>query len=226
MTESSRSERDEHAHREGESSRQELLERWTEIILAVIMGAVALATAWSGYQSARWGGAQSVAFSQAGALRTESMRASTSAGQLVQLDIGMFTRWIEAWADDNEELATFYQERFRGEFAIAFEAWMALKPADNPDAPDSPFVMPEYKLSLADESDRLVREAEAAFAEGRDANQLSDEYILNAVILASVLFLSGIATRFDWMPVRVAIIVAALVLLTLGLYNLATYPVA
>ena len=49
---------------------------------------------------------------------------------------------------------------------------------------------------------------------------------LNAVILASVLFLAGIATRFDWLPVRVAIIVAALVLLVMGLYNLAIYPVA
>jgi hypothetical protein len=226
MTASNRAEHEGHIHQDGSLSRQVLLERWTEIILAVIMGAVALATAWSGYQSARWGGLQTISFSQAGALRTESTRASTAAGQLVQLDIGMFTRWVEAWANDDEDLATFYRELFRDEFAPAFEAWLALDPANNPDAPDSPFGMPEYELNLTEEADRLESEAEAAFAEGRAANQQSDEYILNAVILASVLFLAGIATRFDWLPVRVAIIVAAAALLALGLYNLAIYPVA
>jgi hypothetical protein len=226
MTASNGSKHAEHLHRDGRPSRQVLLERWTEIVLAVIMGAVALATAWSGYQSARWGGLQSISFSQAGALRTESMRASTAAGQLVQLDVGMFTRWVDAWAGDDEELATFYRERFREEFATAFDAWMALDPANNPAAPDSPFAMPEYTSSRAEEAESLVQEAEAAFAEGRAANQQSDEYILNAVVLASVLFLAGIATRFDWLPVRVAIIVVALVLLARGLYNLAIYPVA
>jgi hypothetical protein len=145
---------------------------------------------------------------------------------VVQLDVGMFTRWVEAWAGDNEKLANFYQERFRGEFADAFEGWMALDPANNPGAPDSPFGMIEYKVSHAEEADRLEREAEAKFAEGEAANQQSDDYILNAVILASVLFLAGIATRFDWLPVRVAISIAALVLLAWGLYNLAIYPVA
>jgi phage shock protein PspC (stress-responsive transcriptional regulator) len=41
-----------------------------------------------------------------------------------------------------------------------------------------------------------------------------------------VLFLGGIATRFDWLPVKVLVIVAALILLVYGLYNLAIYPVA
>ena len=103
---------------------------------------------------------------------------------------------------------------------------MALDPGNSPGAPETPFEMPEYELSRAEEADRLEQEAEAAFDEGRVANQQSDDYVLNAVILASVLFLSGIATRFDWLPVRVAIVIAAIALLTLGLYNLATYPVA
>ena len=80
-------------------------------------------------------------------------------------------------------MANFYRERFRAEFAPAFEAWLALDPANNPDAPDTPFGMPEYELSRAEDADRLEREAEAAFAEGRAANQQSDDYILNAVIL-------------------------------------------
>jgi hypothetical protein len=206
-------------------TRAERLDRWTEIILAIMLGAVTVATAWSGYQSARWGGVQSTLYSQAGALRTESTRASTQAGQLTQIDIGLFTNWVNAYAQDNQPLIDFYQARFREEFKPAFEAWLATDPVNNPDAPPSPFAMSEYQVSLATEADQLEMEASNTFDEGRAANQQSDDYILNAVILASVLFLSGIASRFDWLPVRIAIVVAALVLLAIGVYNLLTYPI-
>ena len=204
---------------------RELVDRGIELMLAVMLGAVALATAWSGYQAARWGGTQSVLFSQAGAYRTESTRASTQAGQLVQIDIGLFMNWIEAYARDDLVLFDYYQELFRGEFQPAFEAWLATDPANNPSAPGTPFEMPQYTLAKTEEAKQLELDAEAAFEEGRAANQRSDDYILNAVVLASVLFLSGIVTRFDWLPVRILIIVAALVLLGLGLYNIATYPI-
>jgi hypothetical protein len=201
-------------------------EQWSEIISAFILGLVTVATAWSGYQSARWGGVQSTLYSRASALRTESTRASTQAGQLQQIDIGLFTNWINAYAADNQRLVEFYQQRFREEFKPAFEAWLATEPAQNPDAPPSPFSMPEYSVGLAEEADRLQLEAEQTFDEGRAANQQSDDYILNAVILASVLFLVGIASRFDWIWVRFAILIGASVMLLYGLYNIVTYPIA
>lgn len=226
MSTTNGAERVEDAEPAGTLTRGELVDRWIELLLAVMLGAVALATAWSGYQAARWGGTQSILFSQAGASRTESMRASTQGGQLAQVDIGMFNNWINAFAEGNEDLANFYRERFRAEFQPAFEAWLATDPANNPNAPDTPFAMPEYQPAKFEEAAQLELDAEATFEEGRAANQQADDYILNAVILASVLFLSGIVTRFDWLPVRVAVIVAALVLLGMGLYNIATYPIA
>jgi type I site-specific restriction endonuclease len=74
--------------------------------------------------------------------------------------------------------------------------------------------------------EQLEEAANAASDEAAAANQQSDDYILNAVILASILFLGGIVSRFDWPPVRIGIIVVALALLAYGLYNLAIYPVA
>lgn len=206
-------------------SRAELLERWTEILSALMLGLVAMATAWSGYQSARWGGVQSTKYSEASALRVESTRASTLAGQQMQIDVGLFTNWINAFADENEPLESFYRERFRKEFMPAFEAWVATDPANNPEAPSSPFVMPEYQLAASQQAQDLEQRAADTFEEGKEANQQSDDYILNAVIVASVLFLAGIAPRFDWLPVRVAIIVIAFVLLGLGFYNIVTYPI-
>jgi hypothetical protein len=206
-------------------SRQERIERWTDILLAAIMGVVALATAWSGYQAARWGGVQSIAFTRAGALRAESTRAETEAGLETQVDVDLFLGYVEAYAQDDEPLMDYYYDLFRDEFRVAFDVWMATDPADNPEAPVHPFYMDEYQVAKRLEADELEAQAVAFFDEGRAANQQSDDYVLNAVILASVLFLSGIASRFDWLPVRVAIIVVAFIMLSWGLYHVATYPI-
>jgi len=206
-------------------SRWDRWEPMAEVIATVILAFATLATAWSGYQSARWGGAQSLKYSQAGALRTESTRASTKAGQIVQIDIGLFTNWINAFAVDNQELAGFYENRFRPEFDVAFETWLATDPRNNPDAPKSPFSMPEYTVSLSQEADRLEQEASKTFDEGSEANEISDNYILNTVVLASVLFLAGMQSRIKSVPARMLIVILGLFILTYGLVNIATYPI-
>ena len=104
----------------------------------------------------------------------------------------MFSNRVTAWTLGNEDLVEFYQTRFRPEFVPPFEAWMATHPASNPDAPEGPFEMPEYKVSRLEEADPLQQEAGATFDEGRAANQQSDDYTLNALILASVLFLRAL----------------------------------
>ena len=203
-------------------------DRWeplAELIASIVLALATVATAWSGYQAARWGGVQSTSYSQAGALRTESTRASTRAGQIMQVDIGLFTNWINAYGQDQQELANFYQERFRPEFMPAFEAWIATQPRNNPDAPKSPFVMAEYNVVEADEAIRLEEEAEIKFMEGQAANQTGDNYIFNTVILASVLFLAGIQSRLNSIPSRLIMLLFSLSILAYGLIRIIQYPI-
>jgi hypothetical protein len=207
-------------------TRFDRFEPMAEVVATIVLALATLATAWSGYQAARWGGEQSTSYSQAGALRTESTRSSAQAGQLVQVDIGLFTNWINAFAAEDQQLANFYEDRFRDEFKPAFDAWLATKPIKNPNSPPTPFEMPEYQVSKAEEADQLEKDAEAKFAEGTTANEISDRYILNTVILASVLFLGGIASRFKAMSARWVIIIFSLAILTFGLINILSYPIS
>jgi hypothetical protein len=203
-------------------------DRWeplAEIIATVVLALATLATAWSGYQSARWGGVQSTSYSQAGALRTESTRASTQAGQFVQIDIGLFVNWINAFAADDQRLADFYQQRFTPELTVAFDAWLATDPINNPDAPKSPFAMPEYTPRRADEAARLEQEASETFVDGNAANEISDQYVLNTVVLASVLFLAGVQSRINSVPARMFIVTLGSLILAYGLYIIATSPI-
>ncbi len=200
-------------------------ERWIEIGSAVLLALATVATAWSSYQSARWSGVQANSFSSANASRVESTRASTEAGQLVQVDIALFTDWLNAFAEEQTELAGFYSERFRDEFQPAFEAWLATDPRTNPDAPKTPFAMPEYTVEAAQRAERLEAEADQFSSEAREANQRSDNYVLCVVLFASVLFFAGISTKFESPQVRFAMLGLATAVFIGAAAWVATFPV-
>ncbi len=146
-----------------------------------------------------------------------------TASQMQGIDVGLFTNWLNAYAAGSTELETFYRERFRAEFKPAFEAWLKTQPRRNPHAAPSPFHLPEYRLALNDKAAQLEEEAAQISQEARAAAQQSDDYMLNDVILASVLFFVGIAQQIKWLPPRVTILVLAAILCLLGLYNIVIY---
>ena len=78
-----------------------------------------------------------------------------------QIDVALFTQWVDAYARDETELERFYRKRFRPEFQPAFQAWVATRPRKNPEAPLSPFAMPQYKLAATAKADRLEAQAGA-----------------------------------------------------------------
>jgi len=201
-------------------------ERWVELISTVLLALAAVATAWAGYQSSRWHGMQAEAQSASIAARVESTRAANVANRQVQIDVSIFTQWIDAYALGERELAGFYRRRFRDEFEPAFEAWVATKPLRNPGAPLSPFAMPQYKLAAEKEADRLEAVATAASHEVRIDIQRADNYVLAVVLFAASLFFAGISTKMHTHAARVAILTLGCVLFLGTAIWVATFPVS
>lgn len=85
--------------------------------------------------------------------------------------------------------------------------------------------MPQYRLNQDEEADQLNAEAAAAFKTGQYANEQSDNYVLNTVFLATVLFLTAMAGNFEWNALRAVMLAVALGMLLFGLYHLLTYPI-
>jgi hypothetical protein len=196
-----------------------------EIYAAILLSFAALGSSWSGYQSARWSGVQSTKYSQANAMRVESTRASTAAGQLQSIDVQLFTHWLNAYAVDNQKLEQFYSKRFRAEFLPAFEIWLKSDPMNNPKAVPSPFGLPEYKLALNEQAAQAEAEAARIFQEGQAANQQSDDYVLNTVALSMVMFLVSIAGASHSIPARIGLLVVAALICGFGVYHLAVFPI-
>ena len=117
-----------------------------------------------------------------------------------------FTQWINAYAQKQTQLTDFYFDRFREEFRPAVNAWIATKPLKNPNAPLTPFAMPQYKLAARAESERLDAEAEVYAAKARQNIQRASNYVLGVVLFASALFFAGISTKLTSPRIRVAML--------------------
>jgi ABC-type multidrug transport system permease subunit len=199
---------------------------WVEIVATVLLAVATVATAWSAYQANRWGGEQAKATSRSNAARIESTRASGLANRQVEIDVALFTQFVDAFAREETELADFYRARFRDEFKPAFEAWTATRPRTNPDAPLTPFELPQYRLAANEEAERLQATAEEFAADARRNIQRSSNYVLAVVLFASALFFAGISTKLSAQRARAVVVVVGCMLFAGTLLWVATSPIS
>jgi hypothetical protein len=197
-----------------------------EIAATVLLALAAVATAWSSYQSSRWHGQQAKAQSGSIAARVESTRAASVANRQIQVDVALFTQWIDAYARDETELEAFYRKRFRDEFRPAFDAWVATKPRTNPDAPLSPFAMPQYKLAANAQAEQLEAKAAGLSKDVAVYIQRADDYVLAVVLFAASLFFAGISTRLHSRDARVGLLGLGWIMFLGTAIWLATFPIS
>jgi hypothetical protein len=196
-----------------------------ELVATVLLALAAIATAWSTYQSAAWRGKQAAAQSASIAARVESTREAAVANRQAQIDVALFTQWVNAYAQDEGELASFYRKRFREEFVPAFDAWVATKPRKNPNAPLSPFAMPQYKLAASSQADALEAQAGDYSRAVQRYIDRSDRYMLAVVLFAISLFFAALSIRLHARDLRVALLALGNVIFVGTVFWLATQPV-
>jgi hypothetical protein len=209
-----------------EGTRENRFDRSFEVAATVLLAIAAVATAWAAYQSARWHGEQARAQSASIAARVESTRAADVANRQGQIDVALFTQWVDAFAREETELAAFYRRRFRPEFQPAFRAWTATRPLENRDAPLSPFAMPQYRLAATADADRLEAQAAAASERVGRYIQRADNYSLTVVLFAASLFFAGISTRLRSRTPRILTLGLGYTLFLGSLAWIATLPVS
>jgi len=201
------------------------LHQWIEIISAVLISLATVGSAWCAYQSALWAGEMMTSFNLADAARAESVRMSNRALQLTTIDVNLFTEFVAAYSNGNQDLADFLLTRFRPEMKLAAEAWIETQPLINPETTATPFDMPEYQSAAQTDADRLLKEAAEHLEDARTANERSDQYILLTVIFASVLFFGGISTKFNSIRIQFSLVALGSLMFVILLIFVVTFPI-
>jgi hypothetical protein len=199
---------------------------WVEIAATVLLAFAAVATAWSSYQAARWNGEQAKATSAVNKARIDAARAADLANAQAEIDVETFSQWVDAYARKEPVLANFYFRRFRSEFKPAVSAWLATRPLRNPDAPLTPFAMPEYRPKARAEAAALDRRAEELTAQVRRNIQRSTNYVLGVVLFAVALFFAGMSSKLSSPGPRTALLIVGWLMFVGAAIWIATSPVS
>jgi hypothetical protein len=195
-----------------------------EIVEALILALVAVATAWSGYQAASWAGKRAAQYAEASRLRVAAEGLVTLAGQERIYDSDTFNSWLMAKLDGKEQAAEFFQRRFRDEYRPAFMAWLSTDPFNNAQAPPGPIFMPEYHNAKHARFLGLNKQATDEADQGTKSGETGDQYVRITVLLATVLLITAIGQRFRFRAVRIVFMIMAFALLCLPLWQLLVLP--
>lgn len=193
---------------------------------AIILSLATLTSAWCGFQASTWGSVGATESRTASTLRMEASRQAAVADRQMSNDVLLFTAWVEADITGQEQFATELAQRFQPHFKPAFEAWLAGPVTQGHLPAGSPFEQDAYALPTQAQADEATRLAVEAIDRADEAIAISGHYVLATVLFASVLFLSGIASKLS--QPRLAHVVVVLAGLTLlgAVVTMAMLPVS
>ena len=207
-----------------EEDRRRKLAGRTETLATIVLSIAAVATAWSAYQSTRWNGDQASNYTQAGAYRSESLRANSEANERTGVAVTLTADWLSAEISGDHALADALRSRMPPDLEAAMRSWLGDWQRGEPIPTGDPFTTGGYTAPETEQVLALERQAEEAFNRGRDANQYSDNYVLTGVVFALALFFAGVASRFGHPAHALRMVYVAAALVAIGCVLLLIQP--
>ena len=176
--------------------------RWIEPIAALIMALATVGTAWCSYKSAAWTRHSNASSNQFSILERKAALLNVQANQVLTIQTAMFMETLAAQQAGNQKLADFYVQRFPPDMRKAYDAWLAQKPFENPNAEPHPFVPNLYEMRGSREAAEATANAATQLTDARRAGSVSGQYLANTVLFAGVLFFANAASKFELRWVR------------------------
>jgi hypothetical protein len=198
--------------------------KWVEPVAALLMALATLSTAWCSFESAAWTRKSNRLMNEfntlerkAGLLRIQGMQQAT-------IHTGMFMQALAARQAGNDNLTNFYVERFPPELRKAYEAWLAQKPFENPNADPHPFVPKLYETPGTREAAEATAKGAGSQQQAGMAGSISGQYLANTVLFAAVLFFANAAGKFEQRRVRVVAFAFAVAVFLFAVVRTAMLP--
>ena len=151
--------------------------KWVEPVAALLMALATLCTAWCSFQSAAWTRQSNRLMNEFNALERRAGVLTIQGMQQATIHSAMFMQFLAAEQAGNEKLANFYLQRFPPDVRKAYEAWLAEKPFENPNADPHPFVPNLYEMQGTQEAADASNKAANNLKQARNAGNVSGQYL-------------------------------------------------
>lgn len=210
------------------------LRKNVEVVIAILLGLVSIATAYASFQSSLYDGNMTQNYTNGSNLSTEAESLYLEGNQQYVQDAQLFDRLTDLQLDTHNAdpaIAAAAQEKYEIIYfqSVSEEFDGAIQRADELNASDpdlyySPLDDEDYQAFLFGAYAEAKDEAVATLAEGDKANGLSDKLTLATVIMAISLFLLGIAAVVSVFRVKLIMGSIAVVIFVLAAIGAATIP--
>ena len=200
--------------------------KWIEPVVAVLMALTTICTAWCSYESAAWTRVSNRRMNEYNALERRAAQIEVQGNQALIVHTAMFMELLAAQHAGNQQLASFYAERFPPDVKKAYEAWLAQKPFENRAADAHPFVPNLYKVRGTAEAAAARADSVRRVAEARQAGNRSGQFLANTVLFAAVLFFAGTAGKFEQPRVRLSAVAFGVVVFVFAVIRMLLMPAA
>jgi hypothetical protein len=198
--------------------------QWVEPVAALLMALATLSTAWCSFESAAWTRQSNRLMNEFNALERKAGLLTVQGMQHATIHTGMFMQVLAAQQEGNEKLVSFYVERFPPDVRKAYDAWMAEKPFENPNADPHPFVPTLYEMRGSREAADASAKAANSQREAGSAGSISGQYLANTVLFATVLFFANASAKFEQRRVRVVAFIFATAVFVFAVVRTARLP--
>ena len=199
-------------------------QKWVEPVTALLMALTTVGTAWCSYQSAAWTRQSNRLMNEFNALERRAGLLSVQGMQQATIHTAMFMEVLAAKQAGNEQLANFYVERFPPDVRKAYDAWLAQRPFENPNADPHPFVPRLYEPRGTREAADATAKAASTLKTARSAGNTSGQYLANTVLFATVLFFASTSGKFEQQRVRSLAFIFAVAVFLFALVRTAMLP--
>jgi hypothetical protein len=199
---------------------------WVEPIVALLMALTTVGTAWCSYQSAAWTRQSNRLMNEYNSLERRAGVLTLQGMQAATIHTAMFMQLLAAQQAGDERLRAFYAERFPSDVRKAYDAWLAQKPFENPNADPHPFVPNLYEMRGTREAAEATTKAAGKMQDAQAAGNVSGQYLANTVLFATVLFFAGTAGKFEQPRVRLFSVAFGVALFVFAVIRMLFMPAA
>jgi hypothetical protein len=198
--------------------------KWVEPVAALLMALATLSTAWCSFESAAWTRKSNRLMNEFNALERKAGLLTMQGTQQATIHATMFMQLLAAEQAGNEKLVNFYVERFPPDVRKAYDAWLAQKPFENPNADPHPFVPKLYEPRGTREAADATAKAAINQQQAGTAGSISGQYLANTVLFATVLFFASASGKFEQRRVRVVTFTFAVAVFAFAVVRTAMLP--
>jgi hypothetical protein len=199
--------------------------KWVEPVTALLMALATLSTAWCSFESAAWTRRSNRLMNEFNTLERRAGLLTMQGTQQATIHAAMFMQALAAQQAGNEKLVNFYVERFPPDVRKAYDAWLAQKPFENPNADPHPFVPKLYEPRGTREAADAAAKAATNQQQAGAAGSISGQYLANTVLFAAVLFFASASGKFEQRRVRIVAFSFASAVFIFAVVRTATLPI-